>query len=106
MDTKDLKEKKHYETGYPVEARRKYDSLRKANAEVVVVSAFWFNAAAVGLTVVGLDWRSPVLDLLNSPKPPELVLGPLTLVVAQSLAQRGTHAWLVFCCYHPKKLNF
>lgn len=35
MDTKDLKEKKHYETGYLVEARRKSDSLRKANAEVL-----------------------------------------------------------------------
>lgn len=42
------------ETGYLVEARRKYDSLRKANVEVVV-SAFWFNAAAAGLTAVGLD---------------------------------------------------
>lgn len=54
------------ETGYLVEARRKYDSLRKANVDVLVVSAFWFNAAAAGLTAVALDWRSPVLDLLNS----------------------------------------
>lgn len=54
------------ETGYLVEARRKCDSLRKANVEVLVVCAFWFNAAAAGLTAVGLYWRSPVLDLLNS----------------------------------------
>lgn len=95
------------ETGYLVEARRKCDSLRKANVEVLVVCAFWFNAAAAGLTAVGLYWRSPVLDLLNSHQPPELVLGPMTLVIAQNLLLRGEPMLgLMFCCYHPEKLNF
>lgn len=46
MDTEDLGEKTLVETSYLMEAVRKCDSLKRANAEVLMVSVFCFNAAA------------------------------------------------------------
>ena len=38
-----------------MEALRKWDSLKRANAEAVMVPVFCFNAAAAGLTAEGLQ---------------------------------------------------